>query len=88
MNYKRDTGVFVLATKTKPTRYFGVMGFNTVFAERPDSVETVVFHRDAVPGRKTAICRTGWHEELWDRLTTRTSIYRPERLPDKPREGL
>lgn len=88
MNCRQDTGAFVLATKAKPTRYFGVRGFDTALVDSPTAVEVVVFHRDRCPGRKSAMCRSGWHAELWDRLTKRSSAYQPERLPDKPKGGL
>lgn len=80
MNRKTSVGVFVLATRTKPKRYFGVRGFDTVMTESPTDVATVVFRRYAVEGRKAATGATGWHVELWDRLTKKRSPFVAEKL--------
>ena len=74
MKTKDITGAFVLQNKTDKT-FFGVKGWSVVPAPTQDHFTTVIFRRNKI-GKRT-VCQTGWHQELWDRLTKKDSIYSP-----------
>lgn len=73
MNHKKCTGAFVLLGKNG---YFGIRGFNVEHSLSVIAPTVVVFRRSVPKGRKTPICQSGWHDEIWNRLTKKSAGYR------------